>query len=98
MRDLKGTINELQPLVHPTRFEICRELKQRGGYTSQIAKKLNIDPKLAAFHLTSLARNGLVTAHIVIKDPPEKGSIAVRNYRLTEKAIKLMEKLDNVLG
>lgn len=80
-----------------TRLKILRMLP---NYTSDMAKKLDIDRKSAAWHLKKLQDAGLVESKYMLEEEskrPEtldRAPIAVRNFKLTGKGKQILERID----
>lgn len=91
----KETLSEeAYALVHPTRYKIVKLLRSKEKlYIAQIAKKLELNPKVASFHLTVLANYGFVDGDYGLKNPKKGAPKAVKYYRLTNKVDQVLSKL-----
>jgi len=79
-------------LTHPIRFKIANALREADQpmFIGQIADHLKINSRLASFHLAALLQYGLVEGEWRVSELPKSKGKAVKYYRLTEKAKKIL--------
>lgn len=95
----KDILSDAYVLMHPTRYQIIQILKEAEGplYIAQIADKLQIDDKLASFHLSVLSKHGFVQSEFRLENPPRGGPKALKYYTLTEKVDQTLARIKEML-
>jgi predicted ArsR family transcriptional regulator len=93
--------NLLYILMQPTRQKIVKLLRSSEPlYIEQIAEKINEDRRSVSFHLATLAENGIVEGEYRLIENATKNPGRGRGgkfYKLTPRAVEVIEKLNTVL-
>jgi DNA-binding MarR family transcriptional regulator len=83
-------------MMHPARFRILQYLRQAEGqqFVEQIAKAVNIHPRMVSHHIDVLQKEGLVESEYKLAkiEGSERG-VAVRMCRATDKAGKVLQDI-----
>jgi len=81
-------------MLHPVRRRIIDIMRSKGSpvYVARVANKLNINPKVASFHIAMLLRYKLVEGRWGTAETGKGGERAVKYYSLTEKAREAMRR------
>jgi len=83
-------------MMQPARFKILRHLRQshEPQFVEQIAKAVEIHPRLVSHHLDVLQSQGLVESRYeLMKAEGSKRSVAVRMSVATPKAEKVLQDI-----
>ena len=82
--------------MQPARFKILRHLRQcrEAQFVEQIAKAVEIHPRLVSHHLDVLQEQGLVESRYeLMRSKGSKRSVAVRMSVATPKAEKVLQDI-----
>src|SRR5437667_10692723 len=83
-------------MMQPTRFKILRHLRQsqKPQFVEQIAKAVEVHPRLVSHHLDVLQDQGLVESRYeLMRTEGSKRRVAVRMSVATPKAEKVLQDI-----
>jgi len=102
MTSLKFIIDGTANIVmHPARFLIlqCLRKSEKEMFVEQIAKKVDVHPRMVSHHLTVLEKQGLVEcSYSLVTKKGSKRGIAVRLCKTTEKSKEVFNDIREALG
>jgi len=90
-------INLTHIASHPIRYKILSLLNdgKKPPYISQIAEKLEINNRLASFHLGVLRQHELAIGTWMVSEIPRSKGKAVKCFTITENAKRILEKIES---
>jgi len=83
-------VKSIHLLTHPIRYKIVSALRRSPGsmFIAQMAEAIDVNPRLVSFHLGVLLEKGYVEGDWQVSLLPRSKGKAVKNYKLTQKAIE----------
>ena len=95
-KENSADIEKIHVAAQHTRLEILNSLtKTEKMYATNLARGLNVERKVIAFHLNALEKAGLVKSEFGLSEDYRPS--AVKYYKLTPKGKEILEKILNML-
>ena len=86
------TVSLVHVVSHPVRYRILNLLREEGTemYITEIAERLEINHRLASFHLGALLQYELVEGDWKVSKTPRSKGKAVKYYKMTGRAKRIL--------
>lgn len=80
-------------LLHPLRYKIVNLLKGKSMHINELAKNLEAERRLVAYHLLILERYGFVNSKYEISQQAWSKGKALKRYWITDKVQRIENEL-----